>query len=46
MGKKQSLFRCNNGVVRLARGKSQDRVYIGVFEIGIFSKDCFSRLPG
>jgi hypothetical protein len=43
--KSKSLFRYNDGVVRLARGKSQNRVDVGVFEIGIFSKNCLSRLP-
>ena len=44
--KEQVLFRRDDGVVRLARGKGQDRIDIRVFEIRIILKDDLPRLAG
>jgi hypothetical protein len=42
--KKQNLFRRDDGMVRLAGSKGQNRVNIGAFEIRILLKDRLSRL--
>jgi hypothetical protein len=42
--KKQSLFRRDDGMVRLTSGKGQDRIDIRAFEIWILLQDRFSRL--
>ena len=41
--KEQNLFRRNDGMVCLPRGKSQNRVNIGVFKIRIILENRFSR---
>jgi hypothetical protein len=41
----QSLFRRDDGMIRLAGSKGQDRVDVSVLEIRIFLKDRLSRLP-
>jgi hypothetical protein len=42
--KKQGLFRGDNRMISLARGKSEDRVDIGTFEIRIFPENFLARL--
>lgn len=44
--KQQVLFRRDDGVVRLARGKGQNRIDIRVLEIGIILKYRLARLAG
>jgi hypothetical protein len=42
--KKQGLFRGDNRMISLARGESENRVDIGIFEIGIFPENILARL--
>ena len=44
--KGQSLFRCDNGMVRLPGGKGQNRIDVGVFKIRIILKDRLAGLAG
>jgi hypothetical protein len=44
--KEQGLFRRDDGMVRLAGGKGQNRIDVGVFKIRIFLKDRLAGLPG
>ena len=44
--KQQSLFRRDDGMVRLTGSKGQNRIDICVFEVGIFLEYRLSRLAG
>ena len=44
--REQSLFRRDDGMVRLAGGKGQNRIDVGAFKIRIFLKDRLAGLAG